>query len=214
MLAGVAALLLAFARLRGVGTSLPILAVVLLSLLGSNAGTIIKPEILSLVAFNLLLFVYAMARNADRDGREAAPWFMAIPAIVLFWVNTHGGFVFAAAFFTAAFIGEMLKRWIAPQYALSPHGLRAMLLALSLSAAAVFLTPYGWRYPAQLVATYLLHTGPRVGEVWNNAYQSLLSGGLSEIAIYGLLIGGAIISLVLTRDEALCAQIGACCSPY
>lgn len=198
-----AALLLWFARARGVRAPLPALAIIVLSLLGSRAGTIIKPELLSLVAFHLLVFSYATARNADRNNGDAAPWFFAMPAIVAVWVNVHGEFIFAAPFFVAVFLAEMTALWLAPAQALSRRAGFAMLVAFVLSAVAILLTPYGWRYPAQLIADYLLHHGPRVGEAWNNAYQSVLSGGFSELAIDGLLIAGLTAGLVLAAQRRL-----------
>ena len=198
-----AALLLWFARARGVRALLPALAIIMLSLIASRAGSIIKPELFSLVAFHLLVFTYAMARNADRSGGNAARWFFAMPAIVAVWVNTHGGFVFGAPLFIAVFVSEMATLWLAPARALSRGALRAMLLAFALSAIAIFLTPYGWRYPAQLVADYILHRGPRIGEAWNNAYQSVLSGGLSELAINGMLIAGLIACLLVAGRRRL-----------
>ncbi len=190
-----AALLLLYARSRGVLARLPTLAIVFLSLLGAVAGTIIKPELLSVLAFHLVVFAYSMGRQADRTGADARPWFLAVPAIVLVWVNTHGGFLLGAPFFIATFVGEVLTRWRAPLRALSRRGLQAMLIGWALSALAVLLTPYGWRYPAQLVADYMLSTGPRIGESWNNAYQTVF--GVAEILDYGVMIAAALLGLAL-----------------
>ncbi|MBP0644767.1 hypothetical protein J8J17_23510, partial [Mycobacterium tuberculosis] len=88
-------------------------------------------------------------------------------------------------FLAAIFVAELALRWRAPSAALSRRGFRALFRALLLCAVAIFLTPYGWHYPAQLVAD-IFHTGPRVGEAWNNAYQSPLALPWSSFAEFGV----------------------------
>ncbi len=61
-----AALLLRYARLRQLSMSATLLAVVFLSILGALTGTILKPEILSFVAFYALVFAYAMGQRPWR----------------------------------------------------------------------------------------------------------------------------------------------------
>ena len=197
------ALLLTTERSRGIPRT-PILAIVLLSLLAARGGTIIKPEILSFVAFQLVVFTYCVARNADRSGADPRGLFFLIPLIVVVWVNAHGGFIIAAPFFAATMLGEILMRWRRADAALSTDGLKSMFVAWALSAFAVFMTPYGWHYPAQLLADYVLHTGPRVGESWNTAYQSLLTlDGFSEFREYGVIMAAVTAGLMLLARRHL-----------
>jgi hypothetical protein len=187
---GVAALLLFLhARALGITDRLPTYAIVLFSLLASVAGTFIKPEIFSFLFFHLLVFAYCRARAADRAGdrERARNWFLAVPVIVLVWANSHGGFILAAPFFVATFIGELLTRRYASARALSLKSLKALFSAWALSALAVFVTPYGWRYPWQLVTDYALRSTPRPDEGWNAAHQSILSAhGSTELFFYGI----------------------------
>jgi hypothetical protein len=202
-LAVAAVLLLRTAASRSV-PSLRALAIVLASLLAARGGTIIKPEILSFLAFHCVVFTYCAARYADRNGLDSRRIFLVIPLIVVVWVNAHGGFMLAAPFFLATFIGEILMRWRRTDAALSTDGLTSMIVAWALSAVAVCITPYGWHYPAQLIADYLLHTGPRVGESWNVAYRSLLTlDGFSEFRDYGLVMAVVTAGLMVLARRHL-----------
>ncbi len=189
-------LLLLFARTRSVRSALPALTVIFISLTAIVAGTIIKSEIFSLVAFNLLVFVCVMGRNADRAGNDPRPWFLSVPVILTVWVNAHGGFIFAAPFLIAYFSGAALTRWLAADCALSWRGLRMLLIGFGLCGLVVFLTPYGWRYPAQLVGDFAFHSGPRVGEAWNAAYQRVFAAKWSVISEEGIMMAAALAGLM------------------
>jgi hypothetical protein len=204
-LALIGGLLLGYGASRG-APRLQTQAIVLTSLLAGIGGMNIKPEMLSFLAFHLILFAYCMARIADREGRDARAGFFLVPLIMVAWVNAHGGFILAAPFFAAILFGEISMRWRKADAALSKRGFQAMLVAWALSALAVVATPYGWRYPAQLIADYALHTGPRVGESWNTAYQSLLADkGFSELRDYGLVMAALAVWLLLSARRRLAA---------
>jgi hypothetical protein len=77
VIVAVAALLWLHAKRRG-AENLPFAAMVILFVtLASSAGTVIKPELWSLLLFNLLLFVFFRARADARLGRDARKWFAA-----------------------------------------------------------------------------------------------------------------------------------------
>ncbi|MGH7340655.1 MAG: hypothetical protein ACREKH_09215, partial [Candidatus Rokuibacteriota bacterium] len=93
----------------------------------------------------------------------------------MLWVNSHGGFILLAPFLVLSALGELANRRFSPGSSLPWPALRGLLGAWSLCGLAIFLTPYGWRYPRQLIAEYLLRSTPRPDTVWNTAYQPTLA---------------------------------------
>ena len=133
--------------------------VLLVVVLASVVGTLLKPEMLSLVLWNALAFCgFAAMRGAG-----LRPLY-AMPAILVIWVNTHGAFLLAAPF-VAIVLGTA---WVVlPQR--RRHVIAAGLLCLGATAA----TPYGWRYPVQLLRESL-GGFDRPDIAWNNAFQPTL----------------------------------------
>jgi hypothetical protein len=72
--------------------------VLLVAMLASVVATLPKPEMLSLVLWNALVFCWFELLEAKERGANLLPWIYASPCIVLLWVNTHGDFVLAAPF--------------------------------------------------------------------------------------------------------------------
>src|SRR5689334_21406340 len=110
-------------------------------LLSSVAGTIVKPEIFSLVLFHVVVWAYCEARRSGR-----AIWLYLVPLLVLIWVNVHGGFILAVPFLLATLCGEALNRRFAFH----------LPIAWALCGVSVLINPYGWRYPWQLFQDYVL----------------------------------------------------------
>src|ERR1019366_9268395 len=62
-----------------------------------------KPEMLSLVLWNALVFCwFELLEVSGRRSGNVLPWIYAMPCIVLVWVNTHGAFILAAPFILIA----------------------------------------------------------------------------------------------------------------
>jgi hypothetical protein len=158
--AAVLALAWSYARRLGLAGAALSWLLLLILLVGTLGGTIIKPEIFSLLFFNLLVWLFFQFRL---DGRVR--WLYLVPLCVLVWVNTHGAFIIAAPFFVAVAIGEALERRLS----------RHMLVAWTLCGVAVFANPYGWRYPCQLVADHVFGRTPRPDVAWNDAHISIFS---------------------------------------
>lgn len=119
----------------------------LLAVIMSYTAAFEKPEILSFVFMTLLAWNWWHIRSS---GEEAWQNCYLFPVIMLVWVNTHGGFIFGAVFLVLIGIGELLNTWLSPQNVLSPQLRKHLLIALLLSAITPLLTPYHYRYPAQL----------------------------------------------------------------
>ncbi|MEZ5291353.1 MAG: hypothetical protein R2745_09740 [Vicinamibacterales bacterium] len=123
-----------------------------LALLMSTGAVFIKPQ---LGSFALMTAVVLLCAWIQRQGGTAGRWVFAIPVLMVVWVNTHGGFVVGLLYLFAFAAGEQLNAWLAPSQALSPTVRRGLFLAVALSVAALFLTPYWARYPLQFFSVEL-----------------------------------------------------------
>lgn len=153
------ALLAMHARTAGVLRRAETWLVLLVVVLGSVVGTLLKPEMLSLVLWNALAFCGFAAMSGA--GLSAL---YAMPALLLVWVNTHGAFILAAPF-VAIVLGTLWVRL--------PERRRHVSAAGLLCLAATGVNPYGWRYPVQLLRESL-GGFDRPDIAWNNAFQPTL----------------------------------------
>ena len=179
------AMLWNYARKRGLATDPLTWLVLMIVLLGSAGGTILKPEIFSLVFFNAMVLAFFQWKR-DRQAR----WLYAIPALMLVWVNTHGVFAMAAPFLLATFAGEALNRSLT----------RHLTIAWSLCGAAVLGTPYGWRYPWELLASARTS---RPDIAWNDAHQSIFSaaGAASHFVELGVLMATVLLLVAIYNRQ-------------
>lgn len=182
---GVTLLAWHFARRLGLGSA-PVTALILLILvLGVCAGTIVKPELFSLVSFHLLLWSYFRWKL---DGRVR--WLYVMPVIVLMWVNSHGGFVLVAPLLVAIVVGEALNRRFN----------RHIAIAAAACGVVTMLNPYGWRYPWQLFEDLVLQKTPRPDK-WNDAMQNIFSRGAGSYYVELLIVMGGILILLSIRTR-------------
>ena len=136
--------------------------VLLVAMVASVAATYPKPEMLSLVLWNALVFCGFGLLEARQTGSRLLPWIYAMPGIVLVWVNTHGAFVLAAPFIA---IMSVAGFFVLPRRA-AWH----MAAAAAMCLLATAINPYGVQYPLQLLLAALGQT-PRPDIAWNNAFQ-------------------------------------------
>jgi len=146
-----------------------------LMVLAGYVGTILKPEIFSLVCFHLLAWGYFRMKLEARDGAAVVNgrWLWGYPLLMLFWVNTHGVFMFGLAALIVLCAGEWLNCKFAPELALPAAYLHKFTLSVAFSVGACFLTPYGYRYPLQLVRELLGMVGGTQSMGDAAAYASL-----------------------------------------
>lgn len=202
VLLAVLALAWRYARRRGVAES-PVSALLLLLLpLASYVGTLTKPELFSLLFFNVVVYAYFRAREEDRAGGRAGPWLFLVPGVVALWVNMHGGFVLLAPLLLVVAAGEALNRRFSPLCALGPRAFRQMLAAWALCAVSVCMTPYGIAYPRQLVSDNLLRATPRPDIAWNNAHQTIWSPRMPRSTFATLLLVMLLLAVVLAVAAA------------
>lgn len=151
---------------------------ILFAAIGGMVASQPKPELFSLVMWHALLFCYFRFRLAARQNTDPARWLYAVPALMLLWVNLHGGFILAAPFLAMTLAAEWIPRW-RRSAALALFRMK-MTLAWGGALLATAATPYGIRYPLQLIGDYGLNRTPRPDVAWNSAHQSAFSdGGMS-----------------------------------
>ncbi len=157
------------------------LLALLMLLTTATAGSIIKPELFSLLFFHCVLACYFAAKLAAREGRDPRPWLYSVPVLTLVWANTHGAFVFLALLLATTALGEVLNLRFSPRLAFSRRQLAHLGLAWSLCAVAICLTPYGTAYPLQLLTEFAKYGVARPDSVWNNAHLPIYAGGTSDV---------------------------------
>ena len=124
----------------------------LLGVLMSQSGAYIKPEIFSYVLMTMTVLTWWHVKSS---GERAWRCCYLFPVLMVFWVNSHGGFIFGATFLLVMGLGEVLNAFFSPSEALPSRVRRHLFLGLFLSGLAIFVTPYGWRYPAYLIPSLL-----------------------------------------------------------
>ena len=178
------------------------LLALLVLVLTAYTGSLIKPELLSLLGFHAVLYAYFGAKRAAMEGRDVRPWLYAVPCITLVWANAHGGHVLLAPLLLAGAAGEALNRRLSPGLGFSNRQYGHLLLAWALCAVAVCLTPYGLAYPLQHLSEMVASGAARPDTVWNTAYQPIYARNpldflsLPQIFIaMALLLLGAMVAL-------------------
>ncbi len=182
-----------FARRLGLARLPATWLVLLITALVSVAGTLIKPELFSLLFMSALVVVFYRGKHATLTGGNTVRWFYAAPIIMLLWVNHHGAFILSAPFLLATALGEGIALRFGKTGALPARVYAHLVAAWALCGAATLITPYGARYPAQLFADYVLHRTPRPDAAWNQAYQTIFH----ESAQGGHFVGSMIVMLAL-----------------
>ena len=179
--------------------------VLLIAVLAESAGTIIKPELFSLLFMNLVVWAFFRGKEKARRGESPVRWFYAVPVLVALWVNFHGAFILVAPFLLATAAGEGVQFFAGRATALPARAYRHLLAAWALCAPATLLNPYGWRYPAQLFADYALARTPRPDVAWNAAHRSVFAASAEQsglslmhlMTLMLLLLAGALLRRAL-----------------
>jgi hypothetical protein len=145
ILAGLAALYVFYLRSRGrTPGTWEIAALTAVFMAVKPSATLIKPELFTVLLFGGAVFLYFRGREGDER------LFYGLPALMLIWVNTHGGYIIGLFFLTLCTICEVLNTLFIKQHGLSKKGLTALIVAVALSYVAVSVNPYG---PAYLIET-------------------------------------------------------------
>ena len=117
--------------------------------LGVAAANPIWGPRIQMVTFALSALTYLWVKRFCQGNSRAL---YALPAVMLLWVNLHGGFVFAYAIVGIALAIEGLRYLVRRPGAMPFDRLRAMLYVLIAAVAVAVINPNGWDiylYPFQ-----------------------------------------------------------------
>jgi hypothetical protein len=107
-----------------------------------------KPEVISIALMALIVWNWYEIKQLNN---KILYHLYLFPLLILVWVNTHGVFTFGCLFLLCVGVGETLNQLFYQQNALPRKIYYHLLLALCLSAGAIFITPYGYDYIQQLI---------------------------------------------------------------
>jgi hypothetical protein len=147
----------------------------------SYVGSILKPELFSLIFFSAYAYSLYRFRLEAREGGPALRYLVATVVLMGLWVNSHGVFFFGLIALMAYTLGEVMNWYLSPGQAADgssglgiPRLWRKRFLATVLAnLGVVFLNPYHYHLITQ-------HVGEVIGVVGDShdagrkaAYQSL-----------------------------------------
>jgi tetratricopeptide (TPR) repeat protein len=154
----------------------------------------IRPDIFSYIFMALTVWTWFRIKSGKKEGWRLC---YLLPALFLLWVNSHGGWIFGGIFLGILLVGELLNFVFAPEKALDSLVRRHFFISLSLCIVVIFITPYGWKYPSELLQTLVLG-GVRVETLRNIAdYTSILDARSGTTRYVFYLVMGYIILIVL-----------------
>ncbi|MBP83170.1 MAG: hypothetical protein CMO61_04920 [Verrucomicrobiales bacterium] len=120
--------------------------------MANHSGATLKPEIFSFIGMIALNYLWYRVRLSPSKASKL-PYFF--PLIMLIWANSHGGVIFGAIFVSLMWLGEVMNSLFSRSQRLPIGTRRHLFIGSILSAAALFITPYGADYPRQLGETLL-----------------------------------------------------------
>lgn len=145
-----------------------------------------KPELFSYLFF--MIYCWLWWSIVYQDNSSAITKIYMYPLIMLFWVNSHGGFLFGCVFIFVANVSNILNK-----LTLKDRNERAnkteghFFIASILSLLAILITPYGVSYPIQLFQEFFLADS-------NFANSSNIAAYVSPFAQKGDVYGFALIA--------------------
>ncbi|MEW6079014.1 MAG: tetratricopeptide repeat protein [Thermodesulfobacteriota bacterium] len=165
----------------------------LLSLLMIDQAAYIKPEIFSFVFILLTAWTWENFKSTDKHGYSC----YLFPFYILLWVNIHGGFIFGLTYLVCLGCGEILNILFSSQQKLPLKKQTRFFFSLFLCFVAIFITPYGWKYPIQLVNNLFLGGLDVEHYEMVFAYKSILDRQLWPLHFIDYLVLAIIIFLFL-----------------
>jgi hypothetical protein len=160
-------------------------------------GFAVRPQMIGylLLIVELLLLHLGQTRNRR--------WFLGLPPLFAIWINCHGSFFFglalAGAFLFTSWFSFHSGHLVAPRW--DPRNRRALILALALSVAALFLNPVGIKLVLYPLNTML---DPSMAFSPVSEWQPLQFTDGRSFAFLGIL--GCIFLLVIVRRTELLWQ--------
>lgn len=131
-----------YARQVDLGTHIFTPIVLIFLQLAMDAAGYIKPEMLSMLFFVLIAFLYFWIKKNAANHRQRR-LFWLYPLIFLFWVNMHGVVFFGLALLAAIICGEIINYLTKSKHAFIKKDLAILIFSGLSSAAVTLLNPYG-----------------------------------------------------------------------
>ncbi len=123
-------------------------------LLMSMAGLYIKAELFSFIFMTMMVWTWFRIKT---HLNKSWPLFYLFPLLMLLWVNSHGGFIFGLLFLGLILAGEVVNCFTGSLEKLDPTYRKHMFISIISSGFAVLITPYGLKYPVQLLNNLVLN---------------------------------------------------------
>jgi tetratricopeptide (TPR) repeat protein len=130
------------------------LLIYLTGLLVSHPGLFIKAELFSFIFMTMIVWTWFRIKTRPDKTRYL---FYLFPLSILLWVNSHGGFIFGILFLGLVFVGEVINWLCGSSEKLDPQDRKHLFISMILSGLSLLITPYGWRYPVQLLNNLFLN---------------------------------------------------------
>lgn len=166
-----------------------------LGILMSAGGILIKPEIFSYLLMTLMVYVWFSIKSAHKD-----EWWLCylFPVIMLIWINCHGGVIFGMTFLGVIFIGEILNGFMSPKEALNTKTRKHFFTSIALCGPATLLTPYGWKYPLQLIQNHVINSQANIPDLMTiDAYQSIFHPRAASLHFVEYFVLACIVLVIL-----------------
>jgi hypothetical protein len=122
------------------------------------------------------------------DGQLSARWLVALPLIMAFWVNVHGGFIMGILVTGAFAAGETLRRVLRQAYALTWRRLRSLYLALGAMLPAIFVNPLGLGVIGYLRALLTDDASQRLINEWQTPTPRTAAGALFYVGVLAVIV--------------------------
>ncbi len=130
------------------------LFICLSGLLMSHSGLSIKAELFSFIFMTMMVWTWFRIKAHPN---KTWPLFYLFPLLMLLWVNSHGGFIFGIVFLGLVLVGEVINWLTGSSEKLDPQNRKHLFISIILSGLTLLITPYGWRYPVQLLNKLVLN---------------------------------------------------------
>jgi len=167
---------------RSVGVCIA-LPVALLSVGASSVHYLARPHVLGLVLFAVAAWII------DRDRTSPSRIDLALPVLLLLWVNCHGSFLAGLGMVGLRTVEQVIQWRGSRDHADWKH-LKRLAAVLVISWAATFCNPYGWHLHAHAIeylrsswiqATVEEFQSPRFRSESMLQYEILLFAGLAAL---------------------------------
>ena len=175
------------------------LLICLCGLLMSRPGLFIKAELFSFIFMTLMVWTWFRIKTHPN---KTWPLFYLFPLLMLLWVNSHGGFIFGIVFLGLVLFGEVINWITGSSEMLDSQNIKHLFIAIIISGLTILITPYGWKYPVQLLNNLVLNPEAFNTHMSNiRAYNSIIdprsySRNFIEYLIISL---GILIILLFTQ---------------